>query len=535
MGKKLVNPVLRGFHPDASILKVGLDYYMATSTFEWMPGIDIYHSRDLVNWRHVASPIQTCFQLDFKGNYNSGSLWAPHLSYSEGYFWLVVTDVKTNTAFKDTLNYLFVSKDITGDWGEPLFLHASGFDPAFFHDDDGKHYLVSMLYDHRLDYERFSGLVMQEFDWHKKELVGKRQRFFKGTDLGVCEGPQLVKKDGWYYLLAAAGGTGYSHAATVSRSKYLEGPYELSPWHPFLTTKDDPDNPLQKSGHACFIEVQADEWYIAHICSRPLQKRGNCPLGRETSLQKIVWENGWPHLANGSHHPDLYVEKPSIAKQIAQKMDFSETVRFTNQDLPASFKSLRMPINRPEISLTDCPGHLRLYGRQSISSLHEQTLLARRWQHFNFIAETEMVFQPANFQQMAGLVLFYDTDNWVYLHVSFDDNQEKKYIQLEENFQNKFHYASDRIYIEKETPLILRVEVTKEVAQFSFKYPEKQSFQLVGSKLRIDGLSDDAIKSGGKLAFTGEMVGICAQDMYDHKSHADFSYFSYLEKHREKE
>ena len=130
---KVVNPILRGFHPDASVVKVGADYYLATSTFEWMPGVEIYHSRDLVNWQLIANPLQNNLQASLIGNYNSGSIWAPHLSYAEGRFWLLITDVKTGNAFKDTLNYVFSSETITGDWGTPTFVTASGFDPAFFH------------------------------------------------------------------------------------------------------------------------------------------------------------------------------------------------------------------------------------------------------------------------------------------------------------------------------------------------------------------------------------------------------------------
>ncbi|WP_230315246.1 MULTISPECIES: glycoside hydrolase family 43 protein [Enterococcus] len=531
MMTKVMNPILRGFHPDATVVQVGKDYYLATSTFEWMPGVEIYHSRDLVNWEWVACPLQTSDDADLIGNYNSGSIWAPHISYANGKFWLLITDVKTGTEFKDTLNYVMSADDIRGKWSKPIFVTASGFDPAFFHDEDGKHYIMSMLFDHRLEKPRFDGLVIQEYDIDQMKLVGERKHFFYGTDLGVCEGPQLLKKEGWYYLLCAAGGTGYSHAATVCRSRNVMGPYELSPYHPFITTKPDPTNPLQKSGHASFVHVSEDEWYVVHICARPLTERGNCTLGRETALQKIEWIDGWPRLCNGTMFPDLEVEMPSIAAGIKQKKDFSTYTDFDETVLPNYFKSLRQPIKgHPMISLTERPGWLRLYGEQSLSSLHKQTLVARRWQHFSFQVETVLEFNPKTFQQMAGLVLFYDTDNWHYLHLSYDESTKEKYIQLEINQVNSMTYASERMVIESNQPVKLKVEVEREKARFFYAVGDNE-LKAIGEETAADHLSDDYIKANGKLAFTGAMVGVCTQDMDDHSSFADFDYFDYQEVH----
>ena len=335
------NPILPGFAPDASALHVGEDYYIATSTFEWWPGIEIYHSQDLVNWEWAAAPIarRDMVPSELLGNYNSGSLWAPHLSYADGLFWLVYTDVKSSTAFKDTLNYVVTAPKITGPWSEPTLVTASGFDPALFHDDDGHHYFLNMLFDWRLENPGFAGTVIQEFDPATRQLVGERKHFYRGTSLGVCEGPQILKKDGWYYLLCAAGGTGYLHAATVARAKTLDGPWEDSPYFPLLTARDDAANPLQKSGHACFVEI-GGEWYITHICARPLTERGNCTLGRETALQKIEWANGWPRLANGTHHPDLVIPAPKAAGDAKQILDHSERVTFApDKGLPHTFKT----------------------------------------------------------------------------------------------------------------------------------------------------------------------------------------------------
>ena len=529
--KELCNPIIPGFAPDPSALRVGEDYYIATSTFEWWPGIDIYHSRDLVNWTWVAAPIdrESLVPSHLQGNYNSGGLWAPHLSYADGLFWLVYTDVKSATAFKDTLNYLITTPAITGPWSEPTLVSASGFDPSLFHDDDGRHYFLNMLFDWRLDRPGFAGTVIQEFDPVTRRLVGQRRHFYKGTSLGVCEGPQILKKDGWYYLLCAAGGTGYQHAATVARARTLDGPFEESPYFPLLTARDDPDNPLQKSGHACFLSV-GEEWYITHLCARPLTRRGCCPLGRETALQKIEWVDGWPRLANGTHHPDLRVPMPAAAAGAVQNTDHSQRVTFApGVPLPPSLKTLRAPLTAErEYSLTARPGWLRLYGGQTLSSHHKQTLLARRWQSVSFTAETLLDFAPENFQQVAGLVLFYDVCNWIYAYVTWDEDRNCRVARVMRCDYKDFAYGSEALSL-PEGPVGLRVQVRGAEARFAVA-PTGGAWQDLGGVQPADHISDDYVETRrGRCAFTGAMVGICAQDMDAHTSHADFREFVYRE------
>ena len=456
------NPILPGFAPDASALHVGEDYYIATSTFEWWPGIEIYHSKDLVNWQWVAAPIarRDMVPSELLGNYNSGSLWAPHLSYADGLFWLVYTDVKSSTAFKDTLNYVVTAPKITGPWSGPTLVTASGFDPALFHDDDGHHYFLNMLFDWRLENPGFAGTVIQEFDPVTRQLVGARKHFYRGTSLGVCEGPQILKKDGYYYLLCAAGGTGYHHAATVARARTLDG---------------------------------------------------------------------WPRLANGTHHPDLVIPAPKAAGNVRQLLDHSERVTFApDKDLPHTFKTLRTPLTpETDYSLTARPGWLRLYGGQTLSSHHKQTLFARRWQHFAFTAKTKIDFAPQNFQQVAGLVLFYDTCNWIYAYITWDERLNARTLQIMRCDFKDFTYGSEVVPL-PDGEISLKVCVNGAEAQFYYR--ADGDWQPLGDVQPADHLSDDYVETRrGRCAFTGAMVGICAQDMDAHQSHADFAFFDYEE------
>jgi len=165
------NPILPGFNPDPSICRVGEDYYIAVSTFEWFPGVGIYHSKDLKNWRLVSRPLNRISQLNMMGNPNSGGVWAPALSYSEGQFWLIFTDVKvTEGQWKDCHNYLVTCDTIDGEWSEPIYLNSSGFDPSLYHDESGKKYLVNMKWDHRLHHHNFYGIALQEYDVEQQKL-----------------------------------------------------------------------------------------------------------------------------------------------------------------------------------------------------------------------------------------------------------------------------------------------------------------------------------------------------------------------------
>ena len=315
LGEKqiITNPVLPGSNPDPYMVRVGDDYYIATSTFEWFPGVAIYHSRDMVHWRLLTHPLTNSSQLNLLGVPSSGGIWAPNLTYHDGIYYLLYTNVVGRKGvFKDLHNYLITASDILGPWSEPVYLNAKGFDPALFHDDDGRKWLMQMRWDFRTGRARFSGIIMQEYDHAERRLVGSERVIYKGTEIGVTEGPSMFKKDGWYYLITAEGGTGRNHAVTVARARSLEGPFETMPDNPLMTTAHNPGHPLQNAGHAAFVQTQSGDWYISHLAVRELPdgRRLN-PLGRETFIQRIVWtEEGWPKLLGGGKLPALEVAAP---------------------------------------------------------------------------------------------------------------------------------------------------------------------------------------------------------------------------------
>ena len=304
------NPILPGFNPDPSICRVGSDYYIATSTFEWYPGVRIYHSTDLANWTLVARPLNRPSLLDMRGEPDSCGVWAPCISYSDGLFYLCYTDVKRfDGNFKDTHNYLTTCATIDGEWSDPVYLNSSGFDPSLYHDTDGRKWLLNMVWDHRPDRSFFGGIMLQEFDPTASKLIGKPRNIYPGTELGFTEGPHIYRHNGYYYLMLAEGGTGYDHAVSVVRSQQLEGPWQEDPLGPVLTTADKPESQLQRCGHASLTDTPDGRWFMPHLCSRPLPNTRRSPLGRETALQELVYtDDGWFRLKQGGNGPEIQPE-----------------------------------------------------------------------------------------------------------------------------------------------------------------------------------------------------------------------------------
>src|SRR6185369_8213055 len=415
---------------DPSIVRVGDDYYIATSTFEWFPGVQIHHSRDLVHWRLVARPLRRASQLDMRGDPDSCGVWAPCLTHADGLFHLVYTDVKrygrTTTAgasgasLRDFHNYLVTGERIDGEWSDPVYLNSSGFDPSLFHDDDGRKYLLNMLWDHRPGQNRFAGIVLQEYSLEEQRLVGERHTIFSGTSIGFTEGPHLYKRDGWYHLLTAEGGTGWGHAVTMARSRALRGPYDLHPDVHVLTARDRPDAALQRTGHADLVETRSGDIYMVYLCGRPLGNRGRCTLGRETAIQRMVWgEDDWLYTENHDALPQLETSAPELPPHPFQPRRTRE--EFDNSALPIEFQWLRSPLPNELFSLTARHGYLRLFGRETTGSLFRQALVARRQQAHCYSAITAIEFEPQHYQQQAGLICYYNASKFHYLYISMDE------------------------------------------------------------------------------------------------------------------
>ncbi len=517
------NPVLAGFHPDPSIVFVDGWFYVANSTFEWFGGVEISRSQDLAQWEFVSRPLSTTEQLDLTGIPPSGGIWAPDLSYSNGRFWLCGCKVKTwdQGPFCDVENFLITAEDVRGPWSRPVYLNGMGIDPSLFHDTDGRTYLLTAM----LDYRRirgtlFAGIVLQEYDAAEEQLIGSPNTIFEGTEMGVTEGPHLYKVDGRYYLVTAEGGTEYNHAVTVARSQTVDGPYLVHPENPLLTAKDGEAFGLQKAGHGSWCKGPGGTWILAYLVGRPLPGTDRCVLGRETAIEQLRWIEGWPYLEAGGNSPHVTVEVPWETTEVRKP---SRRYEFTDPSLHSDFMTLRKPYSDEHYSLSARPGYLRVFGKDSICSRFDQSLIARRQMDFAFRAETYLEFAPTSFQQMAGLVYRYDEKNQYYLRVSFDEHRGSLVLGILVCDDGEFSMPLGRDEVLLDRPGVkLAVEVRN--SDVCFLYDATDSgWHPVGTTFDASILSDDY----GTLGFTGAFVGMCCQDLAYRRAVADFAYFEY--------
>lgn len=524
---KVANPILPGFHPDPCVLRVGADFYLVTSTFEWWPAIPIYHSTDLTNWRLIAHAVTRRSQLDLRGCPDSAGVWAPAISHHDGLFYLVYTDVKNaRGTHKDLANYVITAAAPTGPWSDPVYLNGSGFDPSLFHDQDGRTWLLNMLWDPRPDHHHFAGILLQEYDRVGQRLVGKPQNIFTGSpDLRRTEGPHLVKHHDYYYLITAEGGSGWTHAVTVARSRVITGPYELSPHHPMLTSAHEPGNLLQKAGHGSLVQAIDGNWYLAHLCSRPVGPNRRCILGRETAIQNVVWtETGWPVMAHRGNSPRDYYETPAD-NLTSGAGPYSE--RFVEPQLGPMWQTLRQPADHSWLSLTERTGYLRLKGRQSLDSLFDQSLVALRVQHHCCLVDVTVDVNPTDFLLMAGLAMFYNTACYYYLAVSHDEVHGRclRLLARDANVPREVLPAAHRL--PEQGPVKLRAELRH--AGLRFFVNSGGTWESVGPELDATILSDDYPPSKQiGYAFTGLFVALCAQDLSGGRASADFTDFAYI-------
>lgn len=526
------NPVLRGFHPDPSIIRVGEDYYIAVSTFEWFPGVLIYHSRDLDHWEFVTAPLNRVSQLDLRGIPNSCGIFAPCLSYSDGIYYLIYTIVKTKGGFHDSDNYLVTTTDIAGEWSEPVYLNSTGFDPSLFHDRDGRKWLVNRDCDTRSYVAETDGILMREYDPETKQLIGPEYRIYRNSLGTGSEGAHLYWHEGYYYLLTAEGGTDYNHTANMARSREIFGPYEPDPDKPFLTSRGNPWNPLQKAGHASLVSTPEGEWYIAHLVGRPLPNKGTCILGRETAMQKVCWtEDGWLRLAQGGKEPALQIPLPKGVSCSEEAPEGTVQTRdeFDRDTLGYPYQTMRVPLDESIVTLKERKGVLRIYGRDSLHSLYQQALVARRQQAFCYTAETLMEYEPENYHQTAGLICIYDTDNFFYLYVTRDE-QGKKRLNVMVSDLGAVSYPIHAGYeLPDGVPIRLKTEAENDQMYFSYAL-EGEEYRRIDKCFDYSILSDDYYYQRGEYRFTGTFVGLCCQDNYDRKSYADFHFLDYREK-----
>jgi xylan 1,4-beta-xylosidase len=516
------NPFLTGFYPDPSICRKGDDFYVVTSSFQWFPGIPIHHSRDLCHWEHIGYALTRTSQLDLHRIGDSFGIWAPDMTYSDGLFWLIYTVVsRQREVVCSNTNYLVMAKDPRGPWCEPIYLNSMGYDPSFFHDDNGKKYQVGMWIDDAPGVtNRFAAMTIQEYNHKKEKLVGPVIPIFEGTPIGCTEGPHLYKRNDWYYLVVAEGGTVYGHSVTVARSRKIEGPYEVHPENPLLTARNT-KSWHQKSGHADLLQVNGDEWAIVYLVGRPID--GKCMLGRESCIQKVRWDDdGWMRLEHKGPDPEI----PDFDLPPAPVEPTPETDDFDDKKLALCWNTPRVPLGN-KVDLKSRKGWLRLHALpDTIYSVEPTTFVARRIQHHAFEAETVMEYSPDTPFQHAGLVCYYDTTHWYFLNKTFKQGKDVVLSLIAYDTTAKRYETVEEISLDKnDKTLRLAVSCDGRKMKFSWGYDGEKT-KGIGGEQEALVLSDDYIFREG-WAFTGAFIGMAAWDRFNKKSYADFDLFTY--------
>ena len=537
------NPILPGFNPDPCICRKGDDYYLVVSSFEWFPGIPVYHSKDLKNWELYTHILTDETKIDLKKLPSSKGIWAPCLTYceEEDLFYIVYGIMNSmNARYFDVDNYLITSKDIKGEWSEPVYLHSSGFDASIFHDDDGKKWITSLDWETREGYENPGVICLVEYCTKKKEIVGYPKRIWSGgTDRGCIEAPHITKRGDYYYIMCAEGGTGYGHSVTMGRAKNIWGPYEKDSMNPIVTSipgdfyeRHDPDhlkpkyyNPeskLQKSGHGSYIETTSGEVYLVHLTSRPFVPELRCTLGRETAIQKMKWtKDNWLRMEDESNLAKEYVSESKLEEHLVSSIPSFDD--FNSNELGLQYYAPRIsPLSFADVKSR--PGYVRIRGQESRTSLNKVSILARKLTSVYARITTKMEFYPEVHQHSAGLIMYYDNMNYINLRKYYSETLGQSalsIIHLENGEKTEFLNTRTPI---KDIPIYLRLYIQGRKSYFEWSYDEK-NYQRIGKVFDTTKFSDEYCKYG---EFTGTFIGLTCADRVKHKHYADFDFFEYI-------
>jgi alpha-N-arabinofuranosidase len=525
----LVNPILSGFYPDPSIVKAGADYYLVNSTFSYFPGIPVFHSKDLKNWKQIGNVISRTSQMNFIGARMTRGLFAPAISYSKGRFYLTCTEIDKRG------NFVVTATNPAGPWGDPVWLpEVRGIDPSLFFDEEKDSAYI--LYngaplDNKPLYDGHRGIRMYTFDPVKLKVTGEEKLLVNGgVDLSKkpiwIEGPHLMKANGWYYLYAAEGGTSVNHSEVVLRSKSPAGPFVPYEKNPILTQRDLPANrkhPVTSAGHAQFVEGPDGQTYAIFLAVRPYAD-DFYNTGRETFIAPVTWKEDWPVVDPAHQEIQYYYEAPyQEVKQkdaLPQSGNFKYTIQF-NKVLDPSFLFMRS-CDTASFNITTGKGLTLQLKPETCMDLGNPSFVGKRQQHLYCTTETALDFTAATDNEKAGLLVFQDESHFYYLCKSIENN--KPVIQLFKSVA-----GSKKMDLLAQQPLPaamaktgLRISAAGEYYSFYFS-PKPGAWTLLKDKLDARFLSTH--EAGG---FIGCLFGLYATSSGNATANtASFKWLSY--------
>jgi xylan 1,4-beta-xylosidase len=487
------NPVIPGFWSDPSVCRVGEDYYLVNSTFEYFPGVPVFHSKDLVNWELIGYCIDRPTQLP-KGL----NIFATTIRHHEGIFYMITTNMGAEG------NFYVTATNPAGPWSDPIFIEAQGIDPDLFFDDDGKAYVISSTFN------------LFEIDIKTGKFTSEGRKLWNGTGGRYPEGPHIYKKDGFYYLMIAEGGTEEAHSETIARSKNIWGPYNSNPSNPILThcNAAGQGNPIQGVGHADIVHAHDGSWWIVFHGYRSIGGTHHT-LGRETCLAPVSWpENGWP-VVNGNGTATVNMTCPTLPlKPFTVKPPRND---FDSDKPGLEWNFLRYPV-QDNYSLSTHKGFLRLKGsEQTIEDRKSPTFIGRRVQDMYFTATSQVEFNPGKVNEEAGMILL---NNGTHFDLVIRQAGGRRVLVSKLRFGSVVH-ESDAVVLK---PGPVKLIIKGERANFVFLYSQGNDVPKELIRVMARYLSSETV--GG---FTGVYVGlyatgngkVCTSD-------ADYDWFEYV-------
>ncbi len=511
------NPILPGFHPDPSICRVEADFYLVTSTFEYFPGIPIYHSRDLVNWRQIGHALERSTQINMAGLPPSKGVYAPTIRHHDGMFYII----NTYTAPDGFHNYVLTATDPAGPWSNPYWLDdAPGIDPSLFFEAEGRAwYTGNRTPPGGEQFRAHREIWLQELDLETMQLIGDKTVLWNGAlrEAVHAEAPHVYHIGDHYYLLIAEGGTFHDHAVTIARSRAITGPYEGNPRNPILTHRHlGKDYPIICTGHADLVETSNGEWWMVLLaCRRYGGYHYN--LGRETFMLPVCWEDDWPIASPGSGKIEASYPKPNLPNHPWPTKPVRDD--FEDEQLDLCWNFLRTPV-KPFWSLAERPGYLRLRLQlERLSELVTPSFIGRRQEHISFEAETVMEFLPTKPGECAGFVLLQNHDyHYRFVHTCLaDDVTVVRLVQRktgQETILAEMPTQAERLYL----------KVTAHEQAYSF-FVATQPDAWIALYENADGRVLSTTVAGG---FTGSYLGMYASSNgQPSEAVADFDWFDY--------
>lgn len=422
----VANPILPGCYPDPSICRVGDTYYLVTSTFEYLPGLPVFRSRDLATWEQIGHVVDRPGQLDYAGIASSGGLYAPTLRHHDGLYWLVCTLVDQDDADRGG-NFLMTAQDPAGPWSDPVWLDVDGIDPSIFFDDDGRAWLHGTRLAREPEWFHQTEVWLRELDVERRTLVGPEHVLWTGALKGAvwAEGPHLYQVDGTYYLLAAEGGTEIHHAVCVARADSVTGPYEGNKANPVLSHRDlGRAADVVGVGHADLVQTPDGDWWAVLLGMRPYGGY-HYNLGRETFLVPVAWEDGWPLFAPGLGRVPATVEVPADARGVRGPVPGPRGV-VPPEDLRwTAVRALPEEVATPNGEGWDLP--LR---PATLADLEVPAFLGLRQQHRDVDVRAVLDAAPGAGEE-AGIAVRQSEQHHVLLHVTGGDRRRVRAVRVD--------------------------------------------------------------------------------------------------------